>query len=660
VRIYQMLGATVAIGLVAFAGCQAVRRVHVEYREATPPPPPVTVVQPVPVYPAQPPVYAPVPPGTVAQAPAAYPVQPPAYTPASSAVVEVAQPAVEGEDVIVETRGPVHEAFAEPVEVNPEPTFAVVQAPPQAIEETPPAQRPAGIGVVWIPGYWSWDDDRGAHVWVSGTWRVPPPNCSWMPGYWSQTAAGWQWVPGFWMPQTTQEVVYLPAPPASQEAGPIGLAPSLDYTWVPGCWIWDGFRYQWRPGTWVVGQADWVWMPAHYIWTPRGYIYVEGHWDYALDRRGILFAPVYFQRGVYLNRGFAYSPAVVVDVGSLSIALFTRPSYSHYYFGDYYDAGYARRGIYPWCESRDRQQGYDPIYNHEEWQHRRDDPKWDQHVRQEFVARTRDQQARPPRTFVEQQKLARQNPQQATTKKLVTAQPLSEFTKSDRTAVKFEALTDTRRKQIEQKSKDLQQYRSSRAQWEVPEQTKPAVGPRPTPTPVVAPKPEIRKPEERVVTPPEIRKPVERVTPPVTRKPEERVVPPEVVKPEMRPVPTPDVRRPLVPETRKPEERVMPPEVVKPEMRLVPTPDVRRPLAPETRKPEERVMPPEVRKPEERVAPPEVRRPVEPTVVNPREDRRSDEPREPMRVRIPRSPLGAPDASDEPDAGGPPTKGRRG
>jgi hypothetical protein len=630
VRIYQIVGATVAIGLVAFAGCQGSRRVRVEYREA-PPPPPRVVAQAPAAYPTQPPAYAPVPPGTVLPAPV---------------VGEVAQPAIAGEDVIIETRGPVHEAFAEPVEVNPEPTFAVVQAPPQAIEETPPAQRPTGAGVIWIPGYWSWDDDRGAYVWVSGTWRVPPPSCSWMPGYWSQTAAGWQWVPGFWMPQATQEVVYLAAPPASLEAGPIGLAPSLDYTWVPGCWIWDGFRYQWRPGTWVVGQADWVWVPAHFVWTPRGYVYVEGHWDYSLDRRGILFAPVYFQRGVYLQRGFAYSPTVVIDIGSLSVALFTRPNYSHYYFGDYYDAGYARRGIYPWYEYRDRHTWYDPIYTHEEWRHRRDEPRWDQHVRQEFVTRTDDRQARPPRTFVEQQKLVQQAPERATSKKLVTAQPLADFTKSNRTATKFETLTDTSRKQIEQKSKDLQQYRTSRAQWEVPERPAPVTTPRTAPKPEVTrpTAPEIRKPVERVA-PPELVRPtpeVTRPTAPEIRKPVERVAPPELVRP------APEVTRPTAPEIRKPVERVAPPELVRP------TPEVTRPTAPEIRKPVERVAPPELVRPT-----PEVRRPVEPT-VSPRVDPRAGEPREPMKVRIPRSPLGAPDASDEPDAGGPPAKGRRG
>ena len=35
-------------------------------------------------------------------------------------------------------------------------------------------------------------------------------------------------------------------------------------------------------------------MPAHYVWTPRGYVFVDGYYDYSVARRGVLFAPVYF------------------------------------------------------------------------------------------------------------------------------------------------------------------------------------------------------------------------------------------------------------------------------------------------------------------------------------------------------------------------------
>lgn len=91
--------------------------------------------------------------------------------------------------VQVLTRGPVHEAFAETVTYNPEPGVVASKTPPAAIEEVPPTQRPAGTNVAWIPGYWSWDDERNDFLWVSGVWRALPPGRQWVPGYWGKSCA---------------------------------------------------------------------------------------------------------------------------------------------------------------------------------------------------------------------------------------------------------------------------------------------------------------------------------------------------------------------------------------------------------------------------------------------------------------------------------------
>ena len=42
------------------------------------------------------------------------------------------------------TRGPVHEAFAEPVTVQAQPGLVVPDAPPADVQEIPPAERPEG------------------------------------------------------------------------------------------------------------------------------------------------------------------------------------------------------------------------------------------------------------------------------------------------------------------------------------------------------------------------------------------------------------------------------------------------------------------------------------------------------------------------------------
>ena len=113
------------------------------------------------------------------------------------------------EGVQVLTRGPVHEAFAETVTFDPEPGIVVPKAPPAAIEELPPDQRPEGANVAWIPGYWGWDDERSDFLWVSGIWRALPPGRQWVPGYWGKSAQGFQWTSGYWADAKVSEVAIL-------------------------------------------------------------------------------------------------------------------------------------------------------------------------------------------------------------------------------------------------------------------------------------------------------------------------------------------------------------------------------------------------------------------------------------------------------------------
>src|SRR5262245_1164089 len=68
----------------------------------------------------------------------------------------------------VQARGPVHEAYASPGDPQPEASPVVNKEPPEPIEEQPPEQRPEGDNIVWIPGYWAWDDDSDDFLWISG------------------------------------------------------------------------------------------------------------------------------------------------------------------------------------------------------------------------------------------------------------------------------------------------------------------------------------------------------------------------------------------------------------------------------------------------------------------------------------------------------------
>lgn len=260
------------------------------------------------------------------------------------------------------TRGPLHEAFAEQVNLNPQPGVIVPEAPPEPIKEIPPDVRPADERAIWVDGYWAYDDVDKEFLWVSGGWRIAPDGQRWVPGYWTKTDAGFQWIGGFWTAADRAEVTYLPQPPATLEEGPTSTAPGAGYFWSPGCWLYVGGRYAWRPGHWAVANPNYAWIPPYYRWTPRGYVLCGGYWDGALNARGCLFAPVLFHRPVYAVSSWYYTPRVVVDFGPLYLHLWVRPSCSHYYFGDWYGDAYASAGFFAWDDYYDHRHCYDPLF----------------------------------------------------------------------------------------------------------------------------------------------------------------------------------------------------------------------------------------------------------------------------------------------------------
>ena len=237
---------------------------------------------------------------------------------------------------------------------------------------------------------------------MSGIWRVAPPGRQWVPGYWGRAGEGAQWISGYWGDADVTDVTYLPEPPATLEVGPSGEAPSANHTWLPGNWIWSQTRYAWRSGYWTIGQANWDWIPAHYSWTPSGYVFIDGYYDYSADRRGVLYAPVYFSSDIYSRRDYVYSPTAIINPAVFTNHLFLRPSYGHYYFGDYYGDSYTTRGYSPWFSFYANRQGYDPFYAQQRWQNRQN-ATWEKTIRTNY-ANHRDQEfLRPPRTWAEQQ-----------------------------------------------------------------------------------------------------------------------------------------------------------------------------------------------------------------------------------------------------------------
>ena len=365
------------------------------------------------------------------------------------------------------SRGPVHEAFAEPVVMQLQTGLIAPQQPPPNIEEVPPAEKPQGSQFVWIPGYWSWDADRSGYIWVSACWRAAPPRMSWVPGYWAQVSGGWEWIAGYWATAAAKEIVYLPAPPAIEDVEPVTIQPSTDMIWVPPCMYWSNGQYIRRAGYWLTAQPDWIWVPAHYVVTPRGYIFAEGHWDYSIERRGVLFAPVYFPSSVYLQAGYTFHPGIVVDIGLLQVSLFSYPRYCHYYFGDYYDSVYLRIGIFPWFESHRHHIWYDPVYEHARWHHR-SDSRWEEHERDEYRHRCDDKNLRPAHTFREQESRgAKLSEPQRQASQLV--RPIGETAVTGRkSSQKFEKIDTATRQKISKQSDAVHKFSDDRNRWESP------------------------------------------------------------------------------------------------------------------------------------------------------------------------------------------------
>ena len=362
------------------------------------------------------------------------------------------------------TRGPVHEAFAETIAFDPEPGIVVPKAPPADIEEVTPEQRPEGKNLTWIPGYWAWDDERNDFLWVSGIWRALPPGRQWVPGYWGQSQQGFQWTSGYWADAAASEIDYLPEPPATVEAGPNIAAPSADDIWLPGCWVWQQNRYAWRPGYWTKGYQDWDWVPDHYVWTPSGYVFVDGYYDYSVPRRGIVFAPVYFDGGLRTQRGFSYSPSTVINPAVFVSHLFLRPRYGHYYFGDYYGSNYADAGFSPWFSYHSSRRGYDPIYANQRWQHRQD-RAWEQRAEANFRNLRDNENARPPRNWASQTALTGRG-DASNRRKIIVAQKLDELAQRRDGQLRLQPVDPAERQQYGQRVQEYRKYLQQRQQLE--------------------------------------------------------------------------------------------------------------------------------------------------------------------------------------------------
>jgi hypothetical protein len=549
-----------------------------------------------------------------------------------AAMAAQGQPTTEA-GVQILTRGPMHEAFAEASMSGATAGVVVRKSPYDPITELPPDQRPEGANVAWIPGYWSWDDDRNDFIWVSGVWRDLPPGRQWVPGYWAPVQGGSQWISGFWGVVAQTEVTYLPPPPAPLEAGPSSPMPSPGNLWSPGCWVWQQTRYDWQPGYWVMQQPDWVWTPAYYTWTPRGHVYVPGYWDHDIVHRGVMFAPVYYAQPVYRQPSYYYSPSTVIDLAVILTSLFVQPRSRHYYYGDYYDRRYEERGFHPWYSSQAMRYGDDPIYSHYRSRQLLQNRDWDRYIDDQYRYRRQHVDARPPQTLALQINIIN-NQRSAVPENFLIGRSFAEVARSTTQPLRFTSVNMDERRQIQTRGREVHKLQGERARLETaprgdgasrkgrettepfrmelpasPVAARPAENvqgartPPPTPAapspqaaegrgregrPQLAPQPQATEGGRRQVKPQKVE--VQTETPRTRREPERAkpAVEAQPERPEARPSPTREKPQQVAPETvkREPAPQRVAPERVKRE----PAPQPQR-LAPKTEPTRRRTVP---------------------------------------------------------------------
>jgi len=314
----------------------------------------------------------------------------------------------------------------------------------------------------------------------------------------------------------------------------------------------------------------------------------------------------------------------VIDLGVFSDHLFLRPRYSHYYFGDYYAAGYSRGGFYAAFSFQSGRHGYDPIYAHQRWEHR-DDREWAHRVQTAYTYRRAHADARPPRTWAAQRNL---HPDaQSKDNHLAVATSFDQLSKRKDGPVRFQPVAKEEKQQLVQRGQEVRKSRDERQTLEAGPGVKSNVRSKVEPTTVKTPRSPIvaqsASPLGKNQPPPgprQISKPDSKGGPqPAAQQPEPKAAtgnlqgePAKTARSE-KAVPTkPEPKEPK-PEVERPVKREPKPETPKPEPKV--TPDKRqpepakvvRPEQPVPTKPEPR---PEVERPVKREVQPAVDRPV--------------------------------------------------
>ena len=316
-------------------------------------------------------------------------------------------------------RGPVHEAFAQPVKLTAKPGAVVQERPPAAVKEIPNENRPGGNDVTWIDGYWSWNDRAEKYVWVSGLWRKSPPGRRWEPGTWVKLVDGYIWVAGEWMPEEAKEkLATVVLPPDSLETGPNQPRPEEETFWLPGNWEQVEEKKNVATKTEVAApiadatttetaatvatttatadatattaaatatdeaqnfslikaapteaeQNGYSWRPGFWTVARDNWVWVPDHYTWTPDGTRVVEGYWDYPWSVRGNLNACcgqptetYAPTSI-DTSDRFTQLWTHADSGHYYYGNYYEQDPGN--LVPWHQYHLQNTGYDPLYSY--------------------------------------------------------------------------------------------------------------------------------------------------------------------------------------------------------------------------------------------------------------------------------------------------------
>ena len=157
----------------------------------------------------------------------------------------------------------------------------------------------------------------------------------------------------------------------------------------------------------------------------------------------------------------------MINLGQFTGYLFSRPSYGHYYIGDYYASSYNNAGYYPWFSFATSGNGYDPFYASQRWANRQN-VNWESQLQSDFQRLQENEDARPPRTFAAQSANLANNADetQNNTRLTLSLNDLVENQANQDNQIQFKAMDKEERQQLGKRGQEMQKFLAERQRVE--------------------------------------------------------------------------------------------------------------------------------------------------------------------------------------------------